>query len=300
VPFDLALLQQRICPTHILIKLFVSQAGKSSVDPQIDSELTIPDDVLRQLIGQIHQAGMGVVLLPTLLVGDGTWEGAIAPSDVNAWFDAWQDILLHYATIAQESGVEILLIGSELVSLRDRHDQWIKLIGAVRQHYHGLLSYSANWWFDQKFYRSVLEMRQWSELDYIGVTAYFELTNKENPSLAELESAWRRNRNRRDVIADLDRLSSRYADKPIVFWEFGYQSKDGANIQPWNFLRDAQPDPQEQADAFQAYFNVFSSQSWWSGQGIFTEQVGLPFDAFGYDVLDKPAESVIAGQSCSP
>ncbi len=297
---DLAFLKEKLCPTHILIKAFVYQEGKDSVDPKIDPQRTLSDDALRQIVAQIHQVGMGVVFLPVLFVDDGTWEGAITPSDVDAWFSHWLDIVAHYADLAEETSIEILLIGSEMVTLRDYHDHWLRVIEAARQRYQGLLGYSENWWFDEAFYQSVLAMQQWAELDYIGVTNYFELTDKTDPSLSELESAWRRNRNGRNVLDDLNRLSSRYGNKPIVFWEFGYQSKDGTNIEPWNFLREADPDPQEQADAYQAYFNVFSSFPWWSGQGIFAEQVGLPMDAFGYGVLGKPSELVIAQQACSP
>lgn len=296
---DLAFLKQKLCPTHILIKAFVYQTGRTSADPQIDPRRTIADDVLRQLINQIHQLGMGVVFLPVLFVDDGTWEGALLPSDVNSWFAHWQEILLHYADLARETGVEILLIGSELATL-DPYDNWNGLIDAVRQRYSGLLSYSVNWWFDENAYRNVLAMSQWAKLDYIGVTAYFELTDKTDPSLSELEIAWRRDRNGRNVLDDLDRLSSRYGDKPVVFWEFGYQSKNGTNMEPWNYPKPGDPDPQEQADAYQAYFNAFSSLPWWSGQGIFAEQVGLPIDPLGYDVLNKPAEAVLAQQACRP
>lgn len=295
---DLAILKEKLCPSHILIKAFVYQGSKDSVDPKIDPRRTISDETLRQIASQIHQLGMGVVFLPVLFVDDGTWEGAITPSDVDDWFSHWQDIVIHYADLAQETSIEILLIGSEMVTLRDYHDNWLRVIEAARQRYRGLLSYSENWWYDETFYQSILAMQQWATLDYIGVTSYFELTDKTDPSLSELEMAWRRNRNGRNVLDDLDRLSSRYGNKPIVFWEFGYQSKDGTNIEPWNFLREAEPDLQEQADSYQAYFNVFSSFPWWGGHGIFAEQVGLPIDAFGYGVLGKPAESVIAQLAC--
>jgi hypothetical protein len=295
---DLAFLKQKLCPTHILIKAFVYQGGKDSVDPQIDPRRTISDDVLRQVINEIHQAGMGVVLLPVLFVDDGTWEGAIKPADLDAWFAHWQAILVHYADLAQQTGVEVVLIGSEMVTLQDQHDRWFSLIQTVRQHYQGLLSYSANWWFDATEYQIVFDMQQWTALDYIGVTAYFELTDKADPKPSELEAAWSHNRDGRNVLDDLDRLSSRYSNKPIVFWEFGYQSKNGANIEPWNYPKPGDPDPQEQADAFQAYFKVFAPFPWWSGQGIFAEQVGLPIDPTGYDVLSKPVESILAQQAC--
>lgn len=297
---DLAFLKAKLCPTHILIKAFVYQGSRDSVDPKIDPRRTISDDVLRQLIDQIHQEGMGAIFLPTLLVDDGSWEGELQPADVDAWFSHWQEILIHYADLAQQTGVEVLLIGSEMVTLQDQHDRWLQMIQTVRQHYQGPVSYSANWWFDEAHYESVFNMAQWDKLDYIGVTAYFELTDKADPTPSELEAAWSHDRDGRNVLDDLDRLSSRYSNKPIVFWEFGYQSKNGTNIEPWNYPKPGDPDPQEQADAFQAYFKVFAPFPWWSGQGIFAEQVGLPIDPTGYDVLSKPAESILAQQTCHP
>jgi hypothetical protein len=281
-----------------LIKVFVYQSGKDSIDPQIDPRRTISDDIVRQLINEIHQAGMGVVLLPVLFVDDGTWEGVITPADIDAWFSHWQEILIHYADLAKEAGVEVLLISSEMVTMQKQHVQWLKLIDTVRQHYQGLLSYSANWWFDAAEFQSVFDMEQWDQLDYIGVTAYFELTDKADPSLAELEAAWSHDRDGRNVLDDLDRLSSQHGNRPIVFWEFGYQSKKGTNIEPWNYPKPGDPDPQEQADAYQAYFKVLSPFPWWSGQGIFAEGVGLPIDPTGYNVLNKPAESILAQQAC--
>ena len=299
VPGDLQFLKSRLCPSHILVKVFVAQAEKASVDPKTDPRFTAPDDTLRQLISAVHRAGMGVVLLPVLFVEDGTWEGDILPANLDQWFASWEALLLHYANLMEETGGEILLLGSELVTLRDHHDYWLRLIEKVRQHYAGLLSYSANWWYDSNFYRSILEMKQWEALDYIGVTAYFEMTDQQDPTVDELEGAWRRNRHRRNVLADLESMSIRYGNKPVVFWEFGYQSKNGANIEPWNFFLDAESDPQEQADAFEAYFNAFSPMPWWRGQGVFAEQVGLPIDIFGYSILDKPAETVIAQHACA-
>jgi len=300
VPGDLELLRDRLCLSHILIKTFVFQDAGDSVDPRLHPDFTVSDETLIGVIDRIQQAGVGVVLLPVLFVGDGTWEGAIAPSDIDEWFQHWETILLHYADIAEDTGIDVFLVGSEMVSLRDHHQQWIDVIESVRDRYSGHLSYSANWWFDENFYRSVLNMAQWQALDYIGVTGYFELTTTKDPSVGDLEAAWRHNRNGRNVLNDLDRLHMAYDGKPIVFWEFGYQSKDGANTEPWNFLLQEGPDVQEQADAYEAFFNVFTPLSWWHGLGVFAEQVGLPSDPLGYGVLGKPAEDVIAAQHCIP
>ncbi len=293
---DLRQIQARLCPNYIGLFAIVYQDKKTSSDPHRDPERTASDEALREVIAQIHRMGMGVILLTPLFPDDGTWEGAIQPEDVDAWFDHWREILLHYAELAEETGVEVLLLGSELATLRDRTDEWNRLIVAVRSRYRGKLSYSVNFWADRDEYRQVLEMAQWKHMDYIGVTGYFELTDKADPSIEELEAAWRSDRNGQDVLADLENLSDRYG-KPIVFWEIGYQSKDGTNIYPWDFPRPGRVDEGEQADAWAAFLNVFGGIEWFKGYGVYAEHVGLPPNPLGYNVLGKQAEEVL-GREC--
>jgi len=294
---ELRQIQAKLCPNYIGLFVIAYQEKKISSNPRRDPARTASDEALRQVISQIHRLGMGVILLPVLLVDDGTWEGAIMPEDIGAWFEHWREILLHYAKLAEEMRVEILLLGSELTTLQNRMDEWNRLIVAVRSRYHGKLSYSANFWVNRHEYGQVLNMAQWRYMDYIGITGYFELTNKTNPSIEELEAAWHHDRNGQDVLADLEALSSKYG-KPIVFWEIGYQSKDGTNMYPWNFPRPGEEDEREQADAWAAFLNVFRNIEWFKGYGIYAEHVGLPRLPKMYTVLGKLAEGVLA-RDCS-
>jgi hypothetical protein len=293
---DLRQIQSRLCPNYIGLFAITYQDKKTSSDPHRDPERTASDEALRHVISQIHRMGMGVILLTPLFPDDGTWEGAIMPEDVSAWFDHWREILLHYAELAEETRVEILLLGSELVTLRDQTDEWNRLIVTVRSRYHGKLSYSVNFWANRDGYRQILGMSQWKHMDYIGVTGYFELTDKTTPSIEELEAAWHNDRYGQDILADLEGLSNMY-DKPIVFWEIGYFSKDGTNIHPWNYPRPGEVDEGEQADAWTAFLNVFQNIDWFKAYGIYAEQVGLPPNPTGYNVLGKLAEEVV-GRDC--
>jgi len=294
---DLRQIQSRLCPNYIGLFAIIYQDGKTSSDPHRDPERTASDEALRYVISQIHRLGMGVILLTPLLPDDRTWEGAIMPEDVGAWFEHWREILLHYAELAEETGVEILLLGSELVTLRDQTDEWNSLIDAIRDRYHGKLSYSVNYWFDRDGYQQVLEMDQWKHMDYIGVTGYFELTDKNDPSVEELEAAWHNDRNGQDVLADLEELSNRYG-KTVIFWEIGYFSKDGTNIYPWNYPRPGEVNEGEQADCWAAFLNAFQGIEWFKGYGVYAEQVGLPPNPVGYNVLEKPAGNVLR-RNCS-
>ena len=297
---DLRQIQARLCPNYIGLFASTYQDSKTSSDPHRDPERTATDQALRHVISQIHRMGMGVILLTPLFPDDGTWEGAIRPKDIATWFDHWRKILLHYAELAEETQAEILLLGSELATLRNQTEEWDRLIVAVRSRFHGKISYSVNFWPDRDAYEQVLEMAQWEHLDYIGVTAYFELTDKTDPSIKELEAAWHNDRNGQDVVVDLEALSSTY-EKPIVFWEIGYFSKDGTNIYPWDYREyphreyphPGDEDEKEQADCWTAFLNVFADAEWFQGYGIYSQNVGLPKTSKMYDVLHKLAEEVL-------
>ncbi len=297
LPTELRTLHQRLCPTHLLLRIDLSQTRPTSDEPRIDPVRTMSDAALRRAIKEAHSLGLKVVLLPALFVDDGTWSGMIAPANISRWFSRYREIISHYARLAQETGVDILLIGAELTTLQNQTAEWERIIREVRAAFKGRLSYSANWWFDRAGFQNVLNMRQWALLDFIGITAYFELTNKKDPTVAEMRAAWQRDRHGQNVLNDLDTLRQRY-NKPIVFWEFGYQSRDGTNIFPWDYTQTTPADEQEQADAYQAFFEVFSGRRSFSGYGLFAHQVGLPRNPVGYDVLGKRAERVIAQANC--
>lgn len=293
---DLRQIQSRLCPNYIGLFAATFQDNKTSSNPHRDPKRTPTDEALRYVISQIHRMGMGVILLTPLFPDDGTWEGAIRPKDIATWFEHWREILLHYAELAEETQVEILLLGSELATLRNETDEWDRLIVAVRSCYQGNLSYSVNFWADRDEYEQVLEMAQWRHLDYIGVTAYFELTDKTDPSIGELEAAWTSDRTGQNILADSEALSKTY-EKPVVFWEIGYFSRDGTNIYPWNYPLAGDEDEKEQADCWTAFLNVFSDIEWFQGYGLYAENVGLPEIPKMYSVLGKLAESVL-GQNC--
>jgi len=293
---DLWQIQSRLCSNYIGLFAITYQDDITSSNPHRDPERTASDEALRNVIRQIHRMGMGVILLTPLFPDDGSWEGAIRPKHVEQWFDHWREILLHYATLAEETHVEVLLLGSELATLRNRTDDWNRLIVAVKSIYHGKLGYSVNFWADRVEYQQVKEMTQWRHLDYIGVTGYFELTNEADPSIEDLKAAWNSDRKGQDILADLEALHHEYG-KPIVFWEIGYTSKDGTNIYPWNFPRSGKEDLGEQADCWEAFLSVFSGIEWFQGYGIYAERIGLPKIHKMYGVLGKPAEDVF-GNIC--
>ena len=98
-------------------------------------------------------------------------------------------------------------------------------------------------------------------MDYIGVNVYCPLTDKNDPTVAEIKTAW----TEKGYIAHLERLFKRF-NKPIIFTEIGYPSHDGANKQPAGpagYLTGKTIDLQEQADCYQAAWKSCGENRGW-------------------------------------
>ena len=131
----------------------------------------------------------------------------------------------------------------------------------------------------------------WDALDYIGIDAYYPLTRKDDPTVAELKNAW----DNKGHLALLEGLSRKF-QKPIILTEFGYRSADGANKIPGAHRNQAPLDLQEQADAYQAAFEVLWGQPWLAGifwwQWFADPNIGGADDD-GFTPHGKPAEQVL-------
>ncbi len=289
---DLNRIKYGLCANYISIQANVYQDDKYSSDPYI-GDRTVDDETLSNVVNKVHELGMKVVLLTPLLPDDGTWEGEIQPRDLGTWFDHWERIQVHYAKFAEEHEVEVLLLGSELPTLRGEPDRWEDIIEKVRKYYSGEISFSVNFWTTRSEFREVLNMAQWKDLDYIGVTGYFELTPSDNPSINRLEHAWTSDLHGQNVIKDLKRIRDKF-DKPVVFWEIGYQSKNGTNTYPWNYLKEGKKDEGEQKDSWIGFLQAIRGKEWIHGFSAFAEQVGLPDRPgyHGYNMLGKETETV--------
>ena len=90
---------------------------------------------------------------------------------------SYTKFILTYAKLAQETKVDILCIGTELERfVMSRPDYWCGLIERIRKIYNGKLTYAANW---DEYKRTPF----WDMLDYIGIDAYFPLSEKRMDSV---------------------------------------------------------------------------------------------------------------------
>ena len=176
------------------------------------------------------------------------------------------------------------------MTVKKRPGQWRRIIAEVRAVYRGKLTYSANW------YQEFEDVKFWDELDYIGIQAYFPLTDKTAPTVEELRRGWQSH------VTAIEKIQRKYR-KLVLFTEIGYQSKSAAAIAPWEWSRsyavaDGAGDLQTQANCYEAFFQTFWNREWFAGSYIwkwYPEQrvlSGRRVDLF--TPQKKPAEKVMA------
>jgi Glycoside Hydrolase Family 113 len=253
----------------VLATWYMPTATSTSISTQSG---TPRDAAVVAAIQEMHAKGLKVMLKPHVDVLDGTWRGAISPSDANAWFSRFTAFIVHYAQLAQSNGVELLCFGTEYktMSVAANLANWTGVINAIRANYTGPLAYAANATYAADEFTSV---SFWSQVDVIGLDAYFPLTNHSDPTLAQLVSAWSLNTNGENIVADIQNFAGAHPRQPVIFTEIGYKSVPGTNTQPWNFsLGNGGPaDNSEQQNCYEAMYEVWRNQKavmsgnfWWA------------------------------------
>ena len=275
----------------VLVTWYMDRADSTAIDP--DASRTPSDDAVRQSIRELRGLGLKVMLKPHVDVQDDTWRGTIAPRSASVWFASYRAFLAHYAALAQEEGVLLLCIGTELATMtRAAHAaEWDAVISEARALYRGPLTYAANANTPGDEFTSV---SFWPRLDVLGLDVYPPLTNKTNPTREELAQAWTRNRDGNNMQAAYRNWQAAWG-KPVIFTEIGYRSGDGANRTPWDYSVPLVSDPGEQADCYVAAYEVWTREAAWM-QGVFWWSWSVPLPAAGdtgFDPRRKPAEDVL-------
>ena len=91
--------------------------------------------------------------------------------DWQLWFENYERFILHYARIAEREQVEIFCICVELArTMKEREQDWCRLIDRILQSYNGPLTYAANWLGEYD------DIQIWDALDYVGINAFFPLS----------------------------------------------------------------------------------------------------------------------------
>ena len=241
--------------THILVPI------ELSMDNPRDSAVTHPSHQLANAVmWEAYRSSLTPVLMPFITLrhaGAKQWRGNIRPESPEQWWSSYTDAIIEYAKVSQQSGLPMLVIGSELTSMSSSVMPWCALATKVRKVFDGKLAVVAN--------HDALDLTAPFEcVDVAGVSAYFPLSESREPTQDQLRKSWSR------AAVALRRFAMK-VNKPLVLFEVGYPSVDGAAIEPWNSGSGAPIDVREQADCFRAAADALSTElSWVSGVFVWT------------------------------
>jgi len=263
------------------------------------------DDGLKTTSEYARKHGIKTILKPHIWLRDdeGKWRGEIkmkSDEDWKKWFSDYTGFIMHYAQVAEEAGMEMLCIGTELhQTCVEREADWRILIGKVREVYSGDITYAAN------FSDEYQDVAFWDMLDYVGVQAYFPLTDQEEPNLEQLRAGWEK------PMEELKKFSNKVG-KPILFTEVGYKSTKDSGIEPWAWPqrinrqeREKIYSDQTQANLYEALFTEVLDEPWMAGVHLWkwypnyeerlNSRVGSkPYYSIDFTPQQKQAEEVMA------
>lgn len=247
------------------------------------------EEGIKQYAKVFKSRGIKIMLKPQIWVSRGQFTGLIEMKEEQDWKkleESYEDFILSFAMIAEDINADILCIGTELERfVLGRPLYWKQLIGKIREVYHGKLTYAANW---DEFKRVPF----WSQLDFIGIDAYFPLTNFKTPSVSDYEKGWLLHKEQ------IIKVKNRYK-KSVLFTEFGYRSVNYAGKEPWDAQRImGDVNFQAQVNGIQALFNQFWSEDWFAGgflwKWFMNHQRSGGIKNNRFTPQNKPAEKLIA------
>lgn len=202
--------------------------------------------------------------------------------DWQRWFESYRGYILPFAREAQAAGADMFCVGRELDStVIAREADWREVVARIRREFRGPLTYSANFdtWQGVGF---------WDALDFIGVSAYFPLSDGTDPQLAELEAGWER------ALAPLAAAAGRWG-RPVLLTEAGFPSIPSAARAPWREERVA-ADVWLQARCYEATLRSLARRP--EIEGVFFwlwERSAEPaFRDASHAILGKPASFTMA------
>lgn len=233
-----------------------------------------------------HSHNMIVMLKPHLWVNHNFYTGNLTfdtEEKWQRWESGYEEYILNFAELAEQQKIEVFCFATELGnSVAKRPAYWNQLIAKIKKVYKGKLTYAANWDDYDK-------VPFWGELDYIGVDAYFPLSNEKNPSLKSVKNGWSKHLDKMRVIQKKE-------DKKIMFTEYGYRNSDYAVEAPWTEHKN-ELNNEAQAIAYEALYQTMTKENWFLGgfawKWYADDYHRKPTNKVDYTPQEKPALAII-------
>jgi hypothetical protein len=271
------------------------------------------------MIDEGHSRGVNVAIFPTpgfSVKTDEWWAGAARDfSWWVVWFDRYRNFILHHADLAERSRAQALILGGDWLAPAlpggtlpdgtssgvpaDAETRWRTLLQEVRERYSGSVIWALPYSQAASAPPSFLD-----SVDQIYVLFSEKLSVLADPSAEELQAEVSR-------LLDVGLLPLQAGfGKPILL-AAAYPSADGANAgclpdpnggclsfedlsQPNPDIPSIQPDLQEQADIYNAFYVAVNQRTWIGG---FFSRGFYPPAALrdkSTSVHGKPAQDIIA------
>ncbi|HEX2958368.1 MAG TPA: hypothetical protein VHO70_16150 [Chitinispirillaceae bacterium] len=264
--------------TLYLIPCYFTPDPRSST---LDStSQTIPDSQLCSAITIAQNAGLEVVLKPHIDCLNGQPRYTIDPENYDLWMLRYRTFIVKYLSIASQYGHRSFVIATELDNIVE-NSLFTSFCDSIRNvsPINIILSTSYN-----HFIKSDI----WKHADIVGVNAYFNLDNSDNPRESTLRETWNYYLN---TIQQFSQLNG----KQVILTEAGFMSRSNAASNPGDFSGDPSVDVSLQEQCYEALLSQACKFD--NIQGIFFWQWELGTSSSDvekdYTPRGKPAESTI-------
>ena len=198
-----------------------SETGTQIHDP---NPMPDCDEQLREGMRAAKAAGFHVMLRLVIFL-DAPWPRAdnlqdrLEPADWDAWFNAYDSFVLHYAALCQEVGADIYAFSDTLQTTYRFEARYRELIGKIRSVYSGKLTVLTGPYADR-----LNAIGFWDALDYVGIdgslhtAGYVTFANADRLSLNALYEIFV-NEFEQNVLPTVEAVH-----KPLLWGEIYYRS----------------------------------------------------------------------------
>lgn len=242
----------------------------------------------KQYIQSLRKNNINIMIKPQIWIWHGEFTGTLKADSELGWQlleTSYSSFILKFAKLAEDVNAEVFCIGTELETfIKNRPDYWHQLIKDVKKVYTGKLTYAANW---DEFWRTPF----WESLDYIGIDAYFPVSDLKTPTVEDCILGWEKHKK------GLKEFSEKL-NRPILFTEYGYRSVDYTAKEPWRYDRSmTSVNLEAQKNALKALYQTVWDEDWFAGGYLWKWFVehdkvgGLEDNQF--TPQNKPAEEII-------
>ncbi len=242
----------------------------------------------KQYIQMLQKNRIKTMIKPQIWISRGAYTGFLKMENEADWKQleaSYTKFIITYAKLAQEIKADIFCIGTELEQfVAHRPEYWKALISKIKSIYKGKLTYASNW---DEYKRTPF----WKQLDYIGIDAYYPISDQETPTVEVCRAGWQQWKTQIQEIAEKNK-------RKVLFTEFGYRSVNYAAKEPWRSDRDMNDvNLEAQVNTTKALFEEFWKEEWFAGGFVWKwfidneKSGGIKNSRF--TPQNKPAEKVI-------